>query len=286
MTRKVEVYEVSPRDGLQNEERIVPTADKIRLVDLLSSCGFRSIEAASLVSARRVPQMADGEEVLAGIRRMPGVRYAALTPNLEGYQRAAKAGADEVAVIVSASEGFSHANTSCSVAESLERAAGVAQAADKDRVPVRGYISCVISCPYDGPTPPEAVARLAATLIRFGIHEVSLGDTVGIGTPDAVARMLDHVLHEVPAERLAGHYHDTAGHALANIEVSLSKGLRVFDAAVGGLGGCPFAPGAKGNVDTGSVVALLHRSGFETGVDVERVAEAARFAAGMKKKVA
>jgi hydroxymethylglutaryl-CoA lyase len=286
LTRKVEVYEVSPRDGLQNEEIIVPTADKIRLVDLLSSCGFRRIEAASLVSARRVPQMADGEQVLAGISRVPGVRYVALIPNLKGYERAVKAGADEVAVIVSASEGFAHANTSCSVAESLERAAGVAQAAARDAIPVRGYISCVISCPYDGPTPPEAVASLAATLIRLGIHEISLGDTVGTGTPDAVARTLDHVLDEVPAERLAGHYHDTAGNALANIEVSLSKGLRVFDAAVGGLGGCPFAPGAKGNVDTGSVVALLHSRGFETGVNERRVAEAARFAAGLKKKVA
>ena len=240
----IRIFEMGPRDGLQNEKRLIPTADKIRLIDMLSACGFEKIEATSFVSPKWVPQMADAAEVMAGIKRAPGVAYAALTPNMKGYEAAKAAKADEVAVFASASEGFSHKNINCSVAESLDRFRPVAEAAQADGIPVRGYVSCVTDCPYDGPTPPEAVARVAKALIEMGCYEVSLGDTIGAGTPETVAKMLDAVLAEAPADRLAGHYHDTKGRALENIAVSIEKGLRTFDSSVGGLGGCPFAPGA------------------------------------------
>ena len=282
MPERVHIYEVAPRDGLQYEHRIVPTEDKVRLVDLLSACGFARIETASLVSPKRVPQMADGADVLAQIQRRPGTRYAALTPNIKGYQRARQAAADEVAVFISASEGFSQANINCSIDESLERARAVAAAAAADQVPLRGYISCIAACPYDGPTPPGAVARLAAALIALGCYEVSLGDTIGAGEPGDIETLLDCVLDEIPVRRIAGHFHDTGQRALANIDASLGKGVRTFDSSVGGLGGCPFAPGAKGNVDTGEVVRFVHGRGFVTGIDTERLAEASDFALGLK----
>lgn len=282
MTEKVRIFEVGPRDGLQNEKRLIPTSEKVRLIDLLSSCGFEKIEATSFVSPRWVPQLADAEDVMRAIRREPGVRYAALTPNMLGYERAKAAGADEVAVFASASEGFSQHNINCSIAESLARFRPVLEAALADGVPVRGYVSCVAVCPYDGPTPPAAVANLAAKLLDMGCYEVSLGDTIGAGTPETIAAMLDAVLKVAPADRLAGHYHDTGGMALRNIKASLDRGLRTFDAAAGGLGGCPFAPGAPGNVATGTVVDLMHERGFETGIDPERLAEAARFAERIK----
>ncbi|MBW6507140.1 MAG: hydroxymethylglutaryl-CoA lyase [Rhodobacteraceae bacterium] len=282
MAERVEIFEMGPRDGLQNEARLIATADKAALVDLLSRAGFARIEVTSFVSPKWVPQMADAAEVLAGITRTPGVRYAALTPNLKGYQGARAAGADEVAIFASASEGFCRANLNCSIADSLERFAPVAAAAAADGVPVRGYVSVVTDCPFDGPTPPAAVARVAAALRDLGCYEVSLGDTIGQGRPETIAAMLHAVLQELPPEQLAGHYHDTAGRALVNIEASLALGLRVFDAAVGGLGGCPYAPGAAGNVATEKVAARLAELGYDTGLDLRVLAEAAAFARGLR----
>lgn len=284
--RDVEIFEVGPRDGLQNEKRLIPAAEKIALVDLLSTAGYRRIEVASFVSPKWVPQMADGAAVLAGIRRVPGISYAALAPNLKGYEGARAARADEVAVFGSASEGFSKANINATIAESIERMRGVAAAAQADGIPVRGYISCVTDCPYDGPTPPSHVARVASALRDMGCYEVSLGDTIGQGTPETIRAMLEAVLQEVPAERLAGHYHDTAGRALDNIAASLELGVRVFDAAVGGLGGCPYAPGAKGNVATEAAVAFLEENGWRTGLDRRVIAEAAQMARSLRSSEA
>ncbi|WP_137699936.1 hydroxymethylglutaryl-CoA lyase [Marimonas lutisalis] len=279
MAEYVEIFEMGPRDGLQNEKRRIPTAEKIALVDLLSGAGFRRIEVASFVSPKWVPQMADSAEVLAGITRAPGVRYAALTPNMRGFEGAVAAKADEVAIFGSASEGFSKANINATIAESLERFAPIMAAAKEIGMPVRGYISCVTDCPYDGPTPPEEVARVAEILWKMGVYEISLGDTIGQGRPETIDAMLGAVLKVVPAEKLAGHYHDTGGRALENIEVSLARGLRVFDAAVGGLGGCPYAPGAAGNVATEAVHDRLTALGHDTGLDrqvIEKAGEMAR----------
>jgi hydroxymethylglutaryl-CoA lyase len=283
MSDHVTIFEVAPRDGLQNELAMIATADKVRLVNLLSACGFTRIEVTSFVSAKWVPQMADAADVMTRIERRKGVSYAALTPNLRGFEAAEAAGADEVAIFASASEGFSRANINCSVAESLERFGPVAEAARAAAVPLRGYISCVTDCPFDGPTDPGRVAEVAAKLVAMGCHEISLGDTIGAGTPNTVARMLDMVLTSVPANRLAGHYHDTGGRALDNIRVSLDRGLRTFDASAGGLGGCPYAPGAKGNVATEAVVELVESLGFGTGIDRERLAEAVVFARKLRK---
>ena len=277
----VTIVEVGPRDGLQNEQRLVPAADKVTLVELLSQCGLKRIEVTSFVDPARVPQTADASEVLRGVSRRSGVSYAALTPNLRGYQAAKVAGADEVAVFASASEGFSRRNINCSIAESLERFRPVFAAAAVDGIPVRGYVSCATDCPYDGPTSPEAVAQVASRLIEMGCSEVSLGDTIGAGTTATISSMLDAVLDCIPADRLAGHYHDTGGTALSNIRVSLEKGLRIFDTAIAGLGGCPFAPGAQGNVATHAVVEMLEEQGFETGIDREKLKSAHAFAAGL-----
>lgn len=283
MAETVEIFEVGPRDGLQNEKRLIPTEEKVALVDLLSRAGYRRIEVASFVSPKWVPQMADSAEVLAGIRRAPGVRYAALTPNMRGYAAARAARADEVAVFAAASEGFSKANLNCSVAESIDRFRPILEAAQGDGVPVRGYISCVTDCPFDGPTPPAAVADLARTLLELGCYEVSLGDTLGRATPESIAAMLRAVLDVAPAGRLAGHYHDTGGRACDNIGTSLDLGLRVFDAAVGGLGGCPYAPGAQGNVATEAAVARIEARGFITGLDHAIIAEAGMLARQMRR---
>ncbi len=282
MAEYVEIFEVGPRDGLQNEARQIPTTEKIALVDCLSGAGFRRIEVASFVSPKWVPQMADSADVLAGITRADGVRYAALTPNMRGLEGALAAGADEVAIFGSASEGFSKANINASIAESLERFAPVAEAAKAAGLPVRGYISCVVECPYDGAVAPDAVARVAAALDAMGCYEISLGDTIGRGHPDAVGTMLEAVKTVVPALRLAGHFHDTAGRALDNIEVSLDAGLRVFDAAVGGLGGCPYAPGAAGNVATEAVAERLAALGYDTGLDMDILRKAADMARAMR----
>ncbi|WP_417628207.1 hydroxymethylglutaryl-CoA lyase [Pararhodobacter aggregans] len=282
MTDTVEIFEVGPRDGLQNEKRQIPTAEKIALVDLLSTAGFRRIEVASFVSPKWVPQMADSAEVLAGIRRAPGISYAALTPNMKGYDGAKAARADEIAVFASASEGFSQANLNCSVAESIARFLPILEAAKVDGLPVRGYISCVTDCPFDGPTRPDAVAALAVTLLDLGCYEVSLGDTIGRATPETLSAMLREVTARVPAARLAGHYHDTGGRACDNIEASLGFGLRVFDAAVGGLGGCPYAPGAQGNVATEAALDRLEALGFSTGLDRGVIDRAAALARSMR----
>lgn len=282
MPERVEIFEVGPRDGLQNEKRWIPTAEKITLVNTLSRAGFRRIEVASFVSPKWVPQMADGGDVLAGIERVKGVSYAALTPNMKGFKRAMQAQADEIAIFASASEGFSHANLNCSVSESLDRLASVAEAAKAASIKMRGYISCVTDCPFDGPTPPHKVAEVARTLKAMGCYEVSLGDTIGKGTPETVGAMLETVLTDIPAAGLAGHYHDTNGCALQNISASLNLGLQVFDAAVGGLGGCPYAPGAQGNVATEAVLTHLAAMGFETGVDAAAVAAAGKMAQAMR----
>ena len=278
----VEIFEAGPRDGLQNEKREIPTAEKIALVDALSQAGFRRIEVASFVSPKWVPQMADSADVLAGITRGDGIRYAALTPNMRGYEAALAAKADEIAIFGSASEGFSQANINASIAESLERFRPVVEAARHIDLPVRGYVSCVTDCPYDGPTDPGQVAKVADQLFAMGCYEISLGDTIGHATPDSIARMLLAVRDVVPVGRLAGHYHDTSGRALDNIDASLSLGVRVFDAAVGGLGGCPYAPGAAGNVATEAVVRHLGALGYETGLDLAAVEAAAETAKAMR----
>lgn len=279
---EVEIVEVGPRDGLQNEPRRIALADKIRLVDLLSQAGFRRIEVASFVSPKWVPQMADSAAVLGGITRAPGVIYSALTPNLRGYHDAKAAGAGEVAIFAAASEGFSKANLNCTVAESIERFGPVMRAARADGLPVRGYVSVVTDCPFDGPTAPSSVARVVGLLRDLGCAEVSLGETLGRAQPEQVTAMLEAVLQELPPERLAGHFHDTAGRALANIEASLALGLRIFDASCGGLGGCPYAPGAAGNVATEAVAAHLETLGFSTGLDSAVLARAAALARAMR----
>jgi len=283
MTDFVTLFEMGPRDGLQNEPLFVPTAQKIELVDRLSACGFRKIEVTSFVSPKWVPQMADALEVMEGIYRHPAVVYSVLTPNVKGYTAARRASADEVAIFGSASEGFSKKNINCSVAESIERFKPLLDKAREDEVPVRGYVSCVTDCPYDGPTPPEKVAEVARILFELGCYEISLGDTIGAGTPETISRMLDAVLDVVPAEKLAGHYHDTKGRALDNIAVSLEKGIRTFDSAIGGLGGCPYAPGAKGNVATEAVVGLMEREGFDTGLKHDLLSDVADFARTLRR---
>ncbi|TYC53450.1 hydroxymethylglutaryl-CoA lyase [Rhodobacterales bacterium] len=282
MSDFVTIFEMGPRDGLQNEKTFVPTQKKIELVDRLSDCGFRKIEVTSFVSPKWVPQMADAQEVMESINRHPAVIYAVLTPNVKGYTAAKKVSADEVAIFGSASEGFSRKNINCSVAESIERFKPLAEKAREDGIPLRGYVSCVTDCPYDGETPPEKVAEVARSLFDLGCYEISLGDTIGAGTPETIGRMLDAVVQAVPADRLAGHYHDTKGRALDNIEISLEKGLRTFDSSIGGLGGCPYAPGAKGNVATEAVVELVHRKGFETGIRVDALAEVSEFARSLR----
>ncbi|MEP4768638.1 MAG: hydroxymethylglutaryl-CoA lyase [Roseibium sp.] len=282
MSDFVTIFEMGPRDGLQNEKRFVPTDEKIALVDRLSGCGFRKIEVTSFVSPKWVPQMADALDVMEGIYRHPAVTYSVLTPNVKGYTAAMKTSPDEVAIFGSASEGFSQKNINCSVAESIERFKPLLNKAEQVEIPVRGYVSCVTDCPYDGETPPEKVVEIAKALFDLGCYEISLGDTIGAGTPETIGRMLDAVLEVVPAEKVAGHYHDTKGRALENIEVSLEKGLRTFDSAIGGLGGCPYAPGAKGNVATESVADLMQRKGFETGVKIEELAAIADFAKSLR----
>lgn len=278
----IEIVEVGPRDGLQNEPRPIPVADKIALVDCLSRAGFRRIECASFVSPAWVPQMAGSGDVMRGITRAAGVRYAALTPNLRGFEDAVAAGADEVAIFGSASEGFSKANINASIAESLLRFRPVADAAKAAGLRLRGYVSCVVECPYDGSVAPKDVARVVAELLAMGCYEISLGDTIGAARPDQVQTMLEAVLDVAPAGRLAGHFHDTRGHALDNIEAALGLGVRVFDAAVGGLGGCPYAPGAAGNVATERVVRRLAELGHDTGLDMAVIEQAAELARAMR----
>lgn len=278
MSNDVTIFEMAPRDGLQNEKRMIATADKIALVDRLSECGFSKIEVTSFVPPKWVPQMADASEVMAGIMRAPDVSYAVLTPNMRGFDAAVAAQADEIAIFAAASEGFSKANLNASVSDALARFETVAKAAKQQNIPVRGYVSVVTDCPFDGAVAPQAVARVANALFAMGCYEVSLGDTIGHATPETTDAMLSAVLEVATPETLAGHFHDTKGRALDNIGVSLDRGLRVFDACVGGLGGCPYAPGAQGNVATEAVIPFIAARGFETGLDSARVQEAAAFA--------
>ncbi|RZT42514.1 hydroxymethylglutaryl-CoA lyase [Cupriavidus agavae] len=275
--RTVKIVEVGPRDGLQNEKALVPTNVKIALIERLANAGLATIEATAFVSPKWVPQMADNADVLQGIVRKPDVRYAALTPNMKGYEAARDGGADEVAIFAAASEAFSQKNINCSIAESLARFEPVLAAAHADGVPVRGYVSCVVGCPYDGDVPTEKVASVASALIEMGCYEVSLGDTIGVGTPVKVQRMLQQVARRVPMGKLAGHFHDTYGMAIANIHASLQLGMATFDSSVAGLGGCPYAQGASGNVATEDVIYLLDALGVETGVDMAPLLAASQF---------
>jgi isopropylmalate/homocitrate/citramalate synthase len=277
LPREVRIVEVGPRDGLQNEPKSVSAAVKIELIDRLGDAGLRAIEATAFVSPKWVPQMADNAEVMTGIRKRPGVAYPVLVPNLQGLQAALAAGAEEIAVFGAASETFSRKNINCSIAESLERFRPVAQTAIARSVRVRGYISCVAGCPYEGEVRPQAVAQVADALFGMGCYEISLGDTIGVGTPGKIRAMLAAVAEKVPSERLAGHYHDTYGQALANIYASLEFGVATFDSSVAGLGGCPYAKGATGNVATEDVVYLMNGLGVETGVDLEKLARAGEF---------
>ncbi|WP_287497345.1 hydroxymethylglutaryl-CoA lyase [Pandoraea sp. CB10b_02] len=275
--RRVKVVEVGPRDGLQNEKLSVPLGAKVELIDRLSRAGLRFIEAASFVSPKWVPQMAGSAEVMASIERRPGVCYSALTPNLQGLDAARAAGCDEVAVFGAASETFSQRNINCSVAQSLDRFRPVVQKALEAGVPVRGYVSCVLGCPYEGDIAPEAVLHVAQALLAMGCHEISLGDTIGRGTPESTRELLEVCLRDIPGERLAGHFHDTGGMAQANVCLALDMGLRTFDSAVAGLGGCPYAEGASGNLATEKLLATLHARGYETGVDMAGVQAAGRY---------
>ena len=268
----VKIVEVGPRDGLQNEQQVVPTTTKIELIDRLAEAGLRVIEATSFVSPKWVPQMGDNDAVLAGIQRKPTVTYTALTPNLQGFDGAVQAGANEVAIFGAASESFSRKNINCSIAESLKRFEPVVSAASALEIPVRGYVSCVVGCPYEGSIAPEQAASVAKTLFDMGCYEVSLGDTIGVGNPASIARMIEACARVVPIARLAGHYHDTYGMAIANIHASLQLGIATFDASVAGLGGCPYAKGASGNVATEDVVYLLDGLGIETGIDLAKLA--------------
>lgn len=274
MIDHVRVYEVGPRDGLQNETVFIPTASKIALIDLLSGAGFEKIEATSFVSPKWVPQLADAAEVMMQISRTDGTDYAVLTPNQRGFEAAKAAGADEVAIFGSASEAFSQKNINCSIEESLARFAPVAVAAQEAGIRLRGYISCVVECPYSGMIDPVTVRDIAFAMLEMGCYEISLGDTIGRATPDSVLRMLEAVVDYVPAQSLAGHFHDTGGLALDNVSAALDMGLRTFDSAVGGLGGCPYAPGAKGNLSTTALVSFLEGRGFHTGIDLTMLAQA------------
>jgi hydroxymethylglutaryl-CoA lyase len=270
----VRLVEVGPRDGLQNEAQPITVADKVQLVDALSAAGVSYIEVGSFVSPKWVPQMAGSAEVFAQIQRKPGVTYGALTPNLRGFEDALAAGVKEVAVFAAASEAFSQRNINCSISESLERFAPIMTAAKQHGISVRGYVSCVLGCPYEGEIAPEQVAAVARELHAMGCYEVSLGDSIGSGTAGATRRLFEVVGAQVPREKLAGHFHDTYGQAIANIYASLLEGINVFDSSIAGLGGCPYAKGASGNVATEDVLYLLNGLGIETGIDLDTLIRA------------
>jgi hydroxymethylglutaryl-CoA lyase len=281
MGERVTVFEMGPRDGLQNEAAPIATEDKIALVNALSECGLSKIEVTSFVSAKWVPQLSDAAQVMAGLTRVPGISFTALTPNMKGFEAAKNALADEIAIFGAASEAFSKANINCSIEDSLARFIPMMAAAKTAGIPVRGYVSCITDCPYEGAVSPQRTARVARALFDMGCYEISLGDTIGQATPERLDKTLQAVLDSVPASALAGHYHDTNQRALENIALSLGYGIRVFDAAIGGLGGCPYAPGAKGNVATEAVAALMQAQGFETGLDLIKLEKVARMAKGL-----
>ena len=280
----VHIVEVGPRDGLQNEKDIIPAAAKIELIDRLSATGLKTVEATSFVSPKWVPQLADAEEVFTGIDRKHGVRYPVLVPNMRGYQRARRVGATDIAVFAAASEAFSLKNVNASIEESIQRFVPVIEAARADGVSVRGYVSTVLGCPYQGEVPVADVARVARRLYELGCYEISLGDTIGVGTPVRARAMLRAVADEVPMRALAAHFHNTRGQALANIHACLEEGVRVVDAAVSGVGGCPYAPGASGNVATEDVVYMLDGMGIATGVDLPALVETGNWLAGLLRR--
>ena len=271
LPNKVKIVEVGPRDGLQNEKQVVPTEIKIELINRLADAGMRVIEATSFVSPKWVPQMADNAAVMQGIKRQSATVYPVLTPNLQGFDAAILAGAKEVAIFGAASESFSRKNINCSIAESLKRFEPILSVASSLEIKVRGYVSCVVGCPYEGAIDPQKTAEVARTLFDMGCYEVSLGDTIGVGNPASISRMIEACAKKVPIELLAGHYHDTYGMAIANIYASLEIGLNVFDSSVAGLGGCPYAAGASGNVATEDVVWLLKGLGIESGIDLDKL---------------
>ncbi|XP_045714915.1 hydroxymethylglutaryl-CoA lyase, mitochondrial isoform X1 [Phyllostomus hastatus] len=275
--KQVKIVEVGPRDGLQNEKKIVPTAVKIRMIDMLSEAGLPVIEATSFVSPKWVPQMADHTEVLKGIQKFPGINYPVLTPNFKGYQAAVAAGAKEVSVFGAASELFTRKNINCSMDESIQRFSQVLQAARAASIPVRGYVSCVLGCPYEGKISPAKVAEVSKKMYAMGCYEISLGDTIGVGTPGLMKEMLSAVMHEVPVSALAVHCHDTYGQALANTLMALQMGVSVVDSSVAGLGGCPYAQGASGNLATEDLVYMLAGLGIHTGVNLQKLLEAGTF---------
>lgn len=274
---EIRIVEVGPRDGLQNESKTVPTAVKIELIDRLSATGLKTIEATAFVSPKWVPQMADNAEVMAGIHRGPGISYPVLVPNTKGLEGALRSGCDEVAVFAAASESFSRKNINCSIDQSLERFAALIETAKQKGIRVRGYVSCVLGCPYEGNVPPEAVAQVAGRLFQLGCYEISLGDTIGSGTAGTTQTMIDAVMDKVPVQNLAGHFHDTYGQALVNIFTAMQRGVAVFDSSVAGLGGCPYARGATGNVATEDVLYMLNGLGIRTGVDLGAIVEIAQF---------
>jgi isopropylmalate/homocitrate/citramalate synthase len=284
LPRRVTVYEVGPRDGLQNEKAHVPTADKVRYIDMLSAAGFSAIEATSFVSPRAVPQLADASEVLATIERAPGVRYPVLVPNEKGMLRALDADVTDVAVFTAASESFTRANINSTIAESIENFRPVVALAKQHNVTVRGYVSTAFGCPYEGAVAPEKVREVTMILFDLGVAEVSIGDTIGVGTPNQVYEVMGLLLRDIPAEQLAVHFHDTRGTALANVLAALEMGISTVDSSSAGLGGCPYAPGASGNLATEDLLYMLHGLGIETGVDLEKVVLASRFISGVLNK--
>lgn len=278
LPKKVKIVEVGPRDGLQNETGTIPTSVKVSLINQLSMCGLSVIEATSFVSPKWVPQLADSVDVLASIDKVGNVTYPVLVPNLKGYSNARAAGVDAIAVFTTASEAFSQKNTNCSVAESLQRVSEVVAAAKQDNINyIRGYVSCVLGCPYDGAVPYTKTAEITQQLLEMGCHEVSLGDTIGVGTPKQVNDLLDEILKVAPLDQIAVHFHDTYGQALANIYAALQAGVSTVDSSVAGLGGCPYANGASGNVATEDVIYMLNGLGIETGVDLKALVSAGQY---------
>ena len=271
MDKKINIFEVGPRDGLQNIKNEIPINRKIELINILSATGIKKIECGSFVSAKWVPQMKGTDKIFQEISRKDGVKYTALTPNLKGFENAVDAQVDEIAVFAAASETFSQKNVNCSIEESLERFQDIFKQASEKKMPVRGYVSCIVECPYEGKVSPEKVLKVAARLLDMGCYEVSLGDTIGKGTPKTIEELLKVLCSELDQDKLAGHFHDTSDTAIRNVEVGLKYGISTFDSAAGGLGGCPYAPGAKGNLNTHSLINAFGINSFNENIDLEKI---------------